>query len=153
MKLLIISDVHGNYEALLAVAHAEEADEVWCLGDLVDFGAQAGRSPRTPDQAAICTDSTSRQKLPMPSLREPLKELKLISFSVVTLTCQWFERSAVRRLPIPAASACRSMETRGRAMPFGTMAKSCCAARNMPWRSRAKSDRKRGARRGRRADR
>jgi hypothetical protein len=28
MKLLIISDVHGNYEALLAVAHAEEADEV-----------------------------------------------------------------------------------------------------------------------------
>ena len=40
MKLLIISDIHSNYEALLAVAHAEEADEVWCLGDLVDFGAQ-----------------------------------------------------------------------------------------------------------------
>jgi putative phosphoesterase len=38
MKLLIISDIHSNYEALLAVAHAEKADEIWCLGDLVDYG-------------------------------------------------------------------------------------------------------------------
>lgn len=41
MKILIVSDLHSNYEALLAVAHAEaDADEVWCLGDLVDFGPQ-----------------------------------------------------------------------------------------------------------------
>jgi predicted phosphodiesterase len=40
MKLLIISDIHSNYEALLAVAHAERADEIWSLGDLVDYGPE-----------------------------------------------------------------------------------------------------------------
>jgi putative phosphoesterase len=40
MKILIISDIHSNYEALLSVAHAERSDAVWCLGDLVDFGPQ-----------------------------------------------------------------------------------------------------------------
>jgi putative phosphoesterase len=40
MKLLILSDIHSNYEALLAVAHAEKPDEIWCLGDLVDFGPE-----------------------------------------------------------------------------------------------------------------
>jgi hypothetical protein len=33
MKALVFSDIHSNYEALLAVAHAEKADTVWCLGD------------------------------------------------------------------------------------------------------------------------
>lgn len=40
MKLLILSDIHSNYEALLAVAHAEKPDEIWCLGDVVDFGPE-----------------------------------------------------------------------------------------------------------------
>jgi putative phosphoesterase len=41
VKLLIISDIHSNYEALLAVANAEKnADQIWCLGDLVDYGPQ-----------------------------------------------------------------------------------------------------------------
>jgi putative phosphoesterase len=41
MKILIISDIHSNYEALLAVAEAEKhVDQVWCLGDLVDYGPQ-----------------------------------------------------------------------------------------------------------------
>jgi putative phosphoesterase len=40
MKLLVISDIHSNYEALLAVAHAEKPDEIWCLGDLVDYGPE-----------------------------------------------------------------------------------------------------------------
>ena len=41
MKILIISDVHSNYEALLAVVKAEKhVDQIWCLGDLVDYGPQ-----------------------------------------------------------------------------------------------------------------
>src|SRR6266700_7449609 len=40
MKLVIMSDIHSNYEALLGVAHAEKADEIWCLGDLVDYGPE-----------------------------------------------------------------------------------------------------------------
>jgi hypothetical protein len=40
VKALIIYDIHSNYGALLAVSHAEKAEEFWCLGDLVDFGPQ-----------------------------------------------------------------------------------------------------------------
>lgn len=41
MKLLVISDIHGNWTALQAVLAAEsDSDQVLCLGDLVDYGPQ-----------------------------------------------------------------------------------------------------------------
>ncbi len=41
MKLLIVSDIHGNWPALQAVLKAEpDADEILCLGDLVNYGPQ-----------------------------------------------------------------------------------------------------------------
>jgi len=41
MKLLIISDVHGNWPALRTVLEAEpDADRTLCLGDLVGYGPQ-----------------------------------------------------------------------------------------------------------------
>ncbi len=40
MKALIISDIHSNFEALHTVAKTNSFDEVWCLGDLVDYGPQ-----------------------------------------------------------------------------------------------------------------
>lgn len=39
MKLLILSDIHGNSQALQSVLDAEsDSDEILCLGDLVDYG-------------------------------------------------------------------------------------------------------------------
>ena len=39
MRILVISDVHANYEALEAVfADAGAVDETWCLGDVVGYG-------------------------------------------------------------------------------------------------------------------
>lgn len=38
MKILLISDIHANIDALRAVEQAETWDEVWCCGDLTDFG-------------------------------------------------------------------------------------------------------------------
>jgi putative phosphoesterase len=38
MKLAIISDIHGNYDALSTLA--ETYDELWALGDLVNYGPQ-----------------------------------------------------------------------------------------------------------------
>ena len=39
MRILVISDIHANYEALEAVlADAGAVDETWCLGDLVGYG-------------------------------------------------------------------------------------------------------------------
>lgn len=40
VKLLIVSDVHGNYEALKTVARMEKYDEMVFLGDAVDYGPQ-----------------------------------------------------------------------------------------------------------------
>ena len=41
MKLLIVSDIHANLEALGAVL-AEPHDELWVLGDLVNYGPNPG---------------------------------------------------------------------------------------------------------------
>jgi predicted phosphodiesterase len=41
MKLLILSDIHGNWAALHSVLNAEsDADKILCLGDLVDYGPE-----------------------------------------------------------------------------------------------------------------
>jgi predicted phosphodiesterase len=42
MRVAICSDIHGNrqaFEAVIAAAELERADELWCLGDLVGYGA------------------------------------------------------------------------------------------------------------------
>ena len=38
MKIVIISDVHGNFDALSSLP--EEYDELWVLGDLVNYGPE-----------------------------------------------------------------------------------------------------------------
>ncbi len=38
MRVLILSDIHGNIEALNAVLEQESYDAVWFLGDLTDYG-------------------------------------------------------------------------------------------------------------------
>jgi predicted phosphodiesterase len=43
MRIALLSDVHGNlpaFEAVLADCEAVGADQLWCLGDLVGYGAQ-----------------------------------------------------------------------------------------------------------------
>jgi 3',5'-cyclic AMP phosphodiesterase CpdA len=43
MKIAIISDIHGNYEALLSVnedIQKAEVDKIICLGDFVGYGPQ-----------------------------------------------------------------------------------------------------------------
>ena len=40
MKLLILSDVHGNVDALRAIWKEEQdSDKIYCAGDLTDYGA------------------------------------------------------------------------------------------------------------------
>src|SRR3954453_17114393 len=43
MRVAIASDIHGNkqaFQAVIAAAEAEGAEELWCLGDLVGYGAE-----------------------------------------------------------------------------------------------------------------
>ncbi len=45
MRILVISDIHGNLTALEAVlAEAGEVDTVWCLGDVVGYGPDPNQS-------------------------------------------------------------------------------------------------------------
>jgi diadenosine tetraphosphatase ApaH/serine/threonine PP2A family protein phosphatase len=43
MRVAICSDIHGNrqgFEAVIAAAAAADAEELWCLGDLVGYGGE-----------------------------------------------------------------------------------------------------------------
>jgi diadenosine tetraphosphatase ApaH/serine/threonine PP2A family protein phosphatase len=43
MRVAIASDIHGNrhaFEAVIGAAEEAQADELWCLGDLVGYGAE-----------------------------------------------------------------------------------------------------------------
>ena len=43
MKLLIVSDIHGNWAAPQTVLNPElDADRIVCLGDLVGYGPEPG---------------------------------------------------------------------------------------------------------------
>ena len=69
MRVAVISDIHANSHALEAVAEAieqEAPDEIWCLGDLVGYGAAAervlrlgGRSTQTSAWPATTTSACS----------------------------------------------------------------------------------------------
>nr|MBA3747949.1 metallophosphoesterase [Solirubrobacterales bacterium] len=58
MKVAILSDIHGNrqaFEAVLADAEGSGAEEMWCLGDLVGYGAEPDACVELARRhAAIC---------------------------------------------------------------------------------------------------
>jgi predicted phosphodiesterase len=58
MQVAILSDIHGNrhaFEAVLADAEADGAEEMWCLGDLVGYGAEPDACVELARRhAAIC---------------------------------------------------------------------------------------------------
>ena len=58
MRIALLSDVHGNlpaFQAVLADVEAEGVDGVWCLGDLVGYGAQPDECVALrPRGAATC---------------------------------------------------------------------------------------------------
>jgi predicted phosphodiesterase len=58
MQVAILSDIHGNrhaFEAVLADAESAGAEEMWCLGDLVGYGADPDACVELARRhAAIC---------------------------------------------------------------------------------------------------
>jgi predicted phosphodiesterase len=58
MHVAIVSDIHGNrhaFEAVLADIAATPAQELWCLGDLVGYGAEPDACVELARQhAAVC---------------------------------------------------------------------------------------------------
>src|ERR1700741_4137769 len=58
MRGAICTDIHGNrqaFEAVIAAAEADSAEELWCLGDLVGYGAEPDACVALADAScAIC---------------------------------------------------------------------------------------------------
>ena len=58
MKVAVISDIHGNrhaFEAVLEAVAASDAAELWCLGDLVGYGADPDACVELArEHAAVC---------------------------------------------------------------------------------------------------
>jgi predicted phosphodiesterase len=58
MRVAIVSDIHGNrhaFEAVLDAIEASECQEMWCLGDLVGYGAEPDACVELAGKhAAIC---------------------------------------------------------------------------------------------------
>ena len=58
MKVAVISDIHGNrqaFEATLEAIAASDAAELWCLGDLVGYGADPDACVELArEHAAVC---------------------------------------------------------------------------------------------------
>lgn len=58
MKVAVISDIHGNrhaFEAVLEAVADSDATELWCLGDLVGYGAEPDACVAlAAEHAAVC---------------------------------------------------------------------------------------------------
>lgn len=58
MRIAILSDIHGNHHALRAVLDdldGAAADEIWCLGDVVGYGADPDACcAAMRERAAVC---------------------------------------------------------------------------------------------------
>src|SRR6266487_2993617 len=58
MKVAVISDIHANrhaFQATLEAIAASDAAEVWCLGDLVGYGAEPDACVQLArEHAAVC---------------------------------------------------------------------------------------------------
>jgi predicted phosphodiesterase len=58
MRIAVVSDIHGNrqaFEAVLDAIEDSDCEELWCLGDLVGYGADPDACVTlSRDHAAIC---------------------------------------------------------------------------------------------------
>src|SRR5437764_13018212 len=58
MKVAVVSDIHANrhaFEATLDAVAASDAAELWCLGDLVGYGAEPDACVALArEHAAVC---------------------------------------------------------------------------------------------------
>jgi predicted phosphodiesterase len=89
MKILLMSDIHGNWAALQSVLAAEpDVDQILCLGDLVNYGPQPAEcvawamKTLTSDwliqgnhDRAVALDEDPRSSMPYKALAAATREL------------------------------------------------------------------------------
>lgn len=104
MKIAILSDIHGNIDALKSVA--ESWDELWVLGDLVNYGPDPGGVIEFVRQKAAVVvrgnhdHAVGAGENPRcsPAFREMAHAMQAYSESVLTAE----QKSYLRQLPLSA---------------------------------------------------
>jgi predicted phosphodiesterase len=86
MKVAVISDIHANrhaFEATLDAVASSDASELWCLGDLVGYGAEPDACVELArEHAAVCLAGNHDMAV--------TGEIPLDEFSVgASMTAQW----------------------------------------------------------------
>ena len=101
MKVAIISDIHGNFDALSSFS--ETYDELWVLGDLVNYGPQPGEViDYVREKAAIVLRGNHDQALAYgqdPHCVPPFRELAAETQKITDTLLSDEQRAYLRSLP------------------------------------------------------
>ena len=116
LRVAVISDVHSNLPALEAVLEAIEAagiEEIWCLGDVVGYGAE-------PDACPAWSASAATSVWPATTTSRCSGGLDVASFSDAAAAAVDWTRANARRDDARVPAPSWSRRGRGRASGFST---------------------------------
>jgi diadenosine tetraphosphatase ApaH/serine/threonine PP2A family protein phosphatase len=111
MRIAVLSDIHGNrhaFEAVLAAVAEEGVDRIWCLGDLVGYGADPDACCELAAACDVCLvgnhDLAVRGDIPLDEFSTGARVAAEWTQEVIspesleflrTLSPQWLERDDV----------------------------------------------------------
>jgi putative phosphoesterase len=106
VKIVIISDIHGNFDALSALP--EDCDELWVLGDLVNYGPQPGEVIEyVKEKASLVARGNHDQSVGYgedprcsPRFREMAEATQRFSDAVLTSEQKSYLRSLLPRIEV-----------------------------------------------------
>ena len=103
MKIVMISDVHANLAALEAFPE-ENYDQLWCLGDLVDYGPKPHEAVQwVKNNAAVAVRGNHDHAVGFnvdPQCSRPYKYLASETMRYTQEVCTNDDLSFLRKLPL-----------------------------------------------------
>ena len=112
MQVAICTDIHGNlhaFEAVIAAAEAAGAEELWCLGDLVGYGAE-------PDACVALAEARATICLAGNHDLAVVEVLSLDDFSRGAALAAMWTRDTISK---PTHDFLRSLQPQGEGYGFG----------------------------------
>ncbi len=102
MKIVVISDIHGNFDALSALH--ETWDELWVLGDLVNYGPEPGRVvDYVKDKASVVVRGNHDHSIGFnedPRCSAPFKEMAEATRRYTDSVLTFGQKHFLRQLPL-----------------------------------------------------
>ena len=112
MKIVIISDIHGNLEALRGLP--EDFDELWVLGDLVDYGPNPGEVVDFVKAAASVVIRGNHDNAvgfnEDPRCASPFREMAQVMQQYTSSVLSESQKQFLRDLPLRAERTLRGMK-------------------------------------------